>query len=211
MTERLGFIGLGAMGAPMAKRLLGGGYPLLAFDQNPVALQKLVDAGAEAAGSVKEVADNVECVLVSLPTPDVVKAVALGAGGVCEGSRVKTFIDLSTTGPRMAQSVAEGLAKHGITQMDSPVSGGVGGAEKGTLAVMVAGPEPLWDRYKPALSFIGKPFFVGETAGHGQMMKLLNNYLSATAMVATAEAFVVGAKAGLDADVMVDVTRPMYP
>ncbi len=205
MTERLGFIGLGAMGLPMAKRLLGGGYPLLAFDQNPAALQALVDAGAEAATSIKDVADQVECVLVSLPTPDVVKTVALGEGGVCTGSRVKTFIDLSTTGPRMAESIATGLAEHGITQMDSPVSGGVGGAEKGTLAVMVAGPEALWDRYQPALAYIGKPFFVGETPGHGQMIKLLNNYLSATAMVATAEAFVVGAKAGLDPDVMVEV------
>jgi len=205
MTERLGFIGLGAMGAPMAKRLLGGGYPLLVFDSNPKAVEALVAAGAEAAASIKDVADQVECVLVSLPTPDVVRAVALGEGGVCEGSRVKTFIDLSTTGPRMAQTIAEGLSEHGIAQVDSPVSGGVGGAEKGTLAVMVAGPEALWERYKPALEFIGKPFFVGETAGHGQMMKLLNNYLSATAMVASAEAFVVGAKAGLDPDVMVDV------
>ena len=205
MAERLGFIGLGAMGLPMAKRLLGGGYPLLAFYQNPKALQALVDAGAEAATSIKDVADQVECILVSLPTPDVVKAVALGEGGVAEGSRVKTFIDLSTTGPRMAQTIATGLAEHNIAQMDSPVSGGVGGAEKGTLAVMVAGPEALWDRYKPALEFIGKPFFVGETPGHGQMIKLLNNYLSATAMVATAEAFVVGAKAGLDPDVMVEV------
>jgi 3-hydroxyisobutyrate dehydrogenase-like beta-hydroxyacid dehydrogenase len=101
--------------------------------------------------------------------------------------------------------VAEGLAAHGIDQLDSPVSGGVGGAEKGTIAVMVSGPEARWDQYKPALDTIGNPFFVGEGAGQGQMMKLLNNYLSATAMVATAEAFVVGAKAGLDPDKMVEV------
>lgn len=205
MSDRIGFIGLGAMGRPMALNLVKAGFDLLVFDMNPAAVKALTDAGATAAASVKDAADNADCIMVSLPTPDVVKSVALGEGGVCEGTRVKTFIDLSTTGPRVAQEVAAGLAKHGIDQLDAPVSGGVGGAEKGTIAVMVSGPENRWEQYKAAFDAIGNPFFVGEGAGQGQMMKLLNNYLSATAMVATAEAFVVGAKAGLDPDKMVDV------
>lgn len=205
MSDRIGFVGLGSMGKPMALNLVKGGYDLLVFDTNPAAVKALVDAGATATASVKDLADQADCVMVSLPTPDVVKAVALGPGGVCEGSRVKTFVDLSTTGPRMAQAVATGLAEHGIDQLDAPVSGGVGGAEKGTIAVMVSGPENRWEQYKAAFDVIGNPFFVGEGAGQGQMMKLLNNYLSATAMVSTAEAFVVGAKAGLDPDKMVEV------
>src|SRR6056297_1168837 len=205
MSDRIGFIGLGSMGKPMALNLAAAGYDLLVFDSNPNALQALVDAGATAAASVKDLADNADCVMVSLPTPAIVKTVALGEGGVAEGRRVKTFVDLSTTGPRMALDVAKGLAEHNIDQLDAPVSGGVGGAEKATIAVMVSGPEKRWEQYKDALDAIGNPFFIGEEAGQGQMMKLLNNYLSATAMVATAEAFVAGAKAGLDPDKMVEV------
>ena len=205
MAEKIGFIGLGAMGGPMAKNLVKAGFELVVFDPSPTAQAALTDAGATAASSAKDVADQAPCVMVSLPTPDVVKAVALGEGGVCEGAAVQTFVDLSTTGPRVAADIAAGLAAHDIAQLDSPVSGGVGGAEKATLAVMVSGPQAHWERYEPALKAIGKPFFIGEEAGQGQMMKLLNNYLSATAMVATAEAFVAGAKAGLDPDVMVDV------
>ncbi|MGY9056377.1 MAG: NAD(P)-binding domain-containing protein, partial [Alphaproteobacteria bacterium] len=100
MADRIGFVGLGSMGKPMALNLVKGGYDLLVFDSNPVALKALVDAGATAAASVKDLADNADCIMASLPTPDVVKAVALGEGGVAEGSRLKTFIDLSTTGPR---------------------------------------------------------------------------------------------------------------
>ena len=205
MADALGFVGLGAMGRPMAKRLVEAGFEVVAFDTNATALQALIEAGAQAGASVKDVADRAGAVFVSLPTPDVVKTVALGPSGVAEGSRARTFVDLSTTGPRVAADVARGLAEHGIDQLDSPVSGGVGGAKKGTLAVMVSGPEARWEEYKAAIEAIGKPFFIGETAGQGQMMKLLNNYLSATAMVATAEAFVAGAKAGLDPGAMVDV------
>jgi len=203
MGEAIGFIGVGAMGGPMCKRLIGAGYEVTAFDPNSSALDVIVSAGAKRAGSTRELADSVEVIFVSLPTPPIVKAVAEEA---MQGSKLKLLIDLSTTGPRAAQDIGEMLNSNGVEMLDSPVSGGVGGAEKGTLAVMVSGPEAHWEKWKTALQAIGhNAFFVGETQGHGQMMKLINNLLSATAMVASAEAFALGAKAGLDPDVMVNV------
>jgi len=203
MGETIGFIGLGAMGGPMARRLLGAGHTVIACDANPAALDAMVASGAQATASARTLGDQVETIMVSLPTPAVVQAVA---AEVAEGSKAKLFIDLSTTGPRVAQDVGAMLNKKGLEMLDSPVSGGVGGAEKGTLAVMVSGPEAQWNRWKPVLQAIGhNAYFVGEGQGQGQMMKLINNMLSATAMVASAEAFALGAKAGLDPDIMVQV------
>jgi 3-hydroxyisobutyrate dehydrogenase-like beta-hydroxyacid dehydrogenase len=134
-----------------------------------------------------------------------VLAVATGEGGVAGGAKVRRFVDLSTTGARMARRIAAALAEHDIVQIDCPVSGGVGGAAKGTLAVMVAGPlpecKPLW----PAFEVIGKVFYIGDKPGMGQTMKLANNLMSATAMAITSEAMVMGVKAGLDPQVMLDV------
>ena len=138
--KQLGFIGVGTMGRHMASRLLEAGYALTIFDTNETAMQRLEQRGAKRAKSPADVASQCETVLVSLPTPDVVKAVALGKDGVIEGSKAKVFVDLSTTGPRVAKEVFEGLAKKGITAVDSPVSGGPTGAEKGTLAMMIAAP-----------------------------------------------------------------------
>ena len=203
MSESIGFIGLGAMGGPMARRLLDAGHTVTAFDPNAKALEALVTHGATAAASTKALADTVETIFVSLPTPNIVKAVA---EDVAKGAKAKLFVDLSTTGPRAAQDIGKILNAAGVEMLDSPVSGGVGGAEKGTLAVMVSGPEAQWTRWRPVLEVIGKSaFFIGEGQGQGQMMKLINNMLSATAMAASAEAFALGAKAGLDPDIMVNV------
>ena len=130
---------------------------------------------------------------------------ATGEGGVIHGKRVKRFVDLSTTGSRVAAEISAALAKKNIVQIDSPVSGGVGGANKGTLAVMVSGPQADIDVVKDALSVFGTVFVVGAKAGMAQTMKLANNFLSATAMAATSEAVVMGVKAGLDPAVMIDV------
>lgn len=205
MPEHLGFIGIGRMGGPMAGRLLDAGYRLTLFDTSADALKALAARGAEVARSARDVASAVETVLVSLPTPDIVRAVALGAGGIAEGSRVKTFVDLSTTGPRMAAEIAEGLGQRGIAAVDSPVSGGVGGAQKGTLAVMAACPHALFERLEPVLRVLGKVFYIGARPGMGQTMKLANNLMSAAAMAISCEAIVMGVKAGLDPQVMVDV------
>ncbi|MGA2129668.1 MAG: NAD(P)-dependent oxidoreductase, partial [Xanthobacteraceae bacterium] len=161
--------------------------------------------GARRAASPAEVAAVAETVLVSLPTPDVVQMVALSAAGIIAGSKVKTFVDLSTTGPRVAVEVAKNLAAKGITAVDAPVSGGPAGAEKGTLAVMVACPRKLADELRPVLDVIGKVFWIGEKPGMGQTMKLVNNLLSASALAITSEAMVLGCKAGLDPAVMLDV------
>jgi 3-hydroxyisobutyrate dehydrogenase-like beta-hydroxyacid dehydrogenase len=143
--------------------------------------------------------------MASLPSPEASLVVAIGKDGVIGGTRVRRFVDLSTTGARMAVRIAEALAAREIVQIDSPVSGGPGGAEKGTLAVMVSGPRAEIERLKPALSVFGKVFVIGERPGMAQTMKLANNLLSATAMVATSEAVVMGVKAGLDPSVMIEV------
>jgi 3-hydroxyisobutyrate dehydrogenase-like beta-hydroxyacid dehydrogenase len=175
------------------------------FDTRQEVVDKFVAMGAQAASSPKDVADRVETVMASLPSLQASLEVATGAGGVIEGKRVRRFIDLSTVGSQMAVRIHGILAERNIVQLDSPVSGGVGGAEKGTLAVMVSGPKADFEAVKPALEVIGKVFFIGEKPGSGQTMKLANNFLSATAMVATSEAVVMGVKSGLDPKVMVDV------
>ena len=201
----IGFIGLGKMGFPMARRLIEAGHKLVVFDTRKEAVDKLLARGARAATSPRDVADKVETVMASLPSLQASLDVATGAGGVIEGKRVKRFVDLSTVGSQMAAKIHGLLAAKNIVQIDSPVSGGVGGAEKGTLAVMVSGPRAECETVKPALDVIGKVFFIGEKPGAAQTMKLANNFLSATAMVATSEAVVMGVKSGLDPAVMVDV------
>jgi 3-hydroxyisobutyrate dehydrogenase-like beta-hydroxyacid dehydrogenase len=201
----IGFIGLGNMGFHMARRLVEAGHQLVVSDTRPQAVARLTELGAQAAASPAEIADRVETVIASLPTPDIVHAVATGPRGVIEGQRVRRFIDTSTTGSAMAKRIFARLKERSIVQIDSPVSGGVGGAAKGTLAVMASGPRPEVSLVEPVLAVFGKVFFIGEQPGDGQTMKLANNFLSATAMAATAEAMVMGTKAGLDPRVMLDV------
>jgi 3-hydroxyisobutyrate dehydrogenase-like beta-hydroxyacid dehydrogenase len=201
----IGFIGAGRMGFHMVRRLIEAGHTLIVYDTSAEMLARVEKLGAKRAASPVDVADRVETVMASLPTPDVVLKVATGDGGVIAGRKVKRFIDLSTTGAQMAARVAELLKARNIALIDSPVSGGVGGAEKGTLAVMVSGPAAEIAAVEAALGVIGRVFKISERAGAAQTMKLLNNYLSATAMAATAEAMVMGVKAGLDPKLMLDV------
>ena len=203
--QSIGFIGVGRMGARMARRLIQAGYQLTIHDTSAEAIAPLIEAGAKRAGSPAAVASAAEIVFASVPTPPIVQAVALGPQGVIEGSRVKIFIDVSTTGATVAKIVAQGLAAKGIKAVDAPVSGGIAGAEKGTLAVMVSCPEDVFATVKPVLEVIGKLFFVGTQPGQGQTMKLLNNLLSATAMAITSEAVAMGVKAGLDPSLVIDV------
>ena len=201
----IGFIGLGKMGFPMARRLVEARHQLVVFDTRKEVVDKLVALGAKAASSPKDVADRAETVMASLPSLQASLEVATGKGGVIEGKLIKRFVDLSTVGSQMAVKIHDLLAKKNIVQIDCPVSGGVSGAEKGTLAVMVSGPRAEFETLKPALEVIGKVFFIGEKPGSAQTMKLANNLLSATAMVATSEAVVMGVKSGLDPAVMIDV------
>src|ERR1700730_4943012 len=137
----IGFIGLGKMGFPMARRLIEAKHALVVYDQRKEAVDKLVALGAKAASSPKDVADRAETVLASLPSLQASLEVATGKDGVIEGARTKRFVDLSTVGSQMAARIHDLLAKRNIVQLDSPVSGGVGGAEKGPLAGRVAGPK----------------------------------------------------------------------
>jgi 3-hydroxyisobutyrate dehydrogenase-like beta-hydroxyacid dehydrogenase len=189
----------------MARRLIEAGHKLVVYDTRNDAVAPLVALGAQVASSPADVADRVETVMASLPSLQISEKVATGEGGVIHGKRVKRFIDLSTTGSQVAAKIAAALAKKSIVQIDSPVSGGVGGANKGTLAVMVSGPRAEVDLIKDVLAVFGKVFVIGEKPGMAQTMKLANNFLSATAMAATSEAVAMGVKAGLDPAVMIDV------
>lgn len=203
--ESFGFIGVGRMGSPMATRLLDAGRRLWVFDRDERAIERLVSRGARPARSASEVASEAETVFLSLPTPDIVRDVALGAGGVAEGTKVKRVVDFSTTGPRVAVAVAKALAERGMTYVDAPVSGGIAGARNGTLAVMVSCPKAVFGEIEPVLKTFGKVFFVGEGAGQGQTMKLANNLLAAAAIAVSSEAIVMGVKAGLDPKMMLEV------
>ena len=201
----IGFIGLGNMGGPMSRRLVEAGHQLTVFDTRPEAMERLTKIGATAARSPADVADRVETVMTSLPSLDIGLKVATGDGGIIRGNRVRRYVDLSTTGSRAAIKTAEILKERNIVQIDCPVSGGVGGAEKGTLAVMVSGPKEEVEPIRPALEVFGKVFYCGDKPGMAQSMKLANNFLSATGLAASSEAIALGVKAGLDPSLMVDV------
>jgi 3-hydroxyisobutyrate dehydrogenase-like beta-hydroxyacid dehydrogenase len=199
----LGFVGVGRMGGLMAPRLLDKGYRVTVFDRSASAVEKLRELGAIAAASAAEVADAADIVFLSLPTPEIVQDVATGP--LANGKRVKTIIDVSTTGPKVASAVARDLEKHGVTYVDAPVSGGLKGAREGTLAVMVACPKPTFELIRPIMEILGRVFFVGEGAGQAQTLKLANNLLAAGVIAMTSEALAMGVKAGLDPKVMCDV------
>jgi 3-hydroxyisobutyrate dehydrogenase-like beta-hydroxyacid dehydrogenase len=146
-----------------------------------------------------------DIVFFSLPEPEDVRGEAIGEEGVGEGRRARILVDLSTTGPRTTRLVAEALAEKRIALIDAPVSGGVAGATKGTLAVMVSGEAEPLERVEPLLRIFGRVFRVGDRPGLAQMMKLANNLLSACALAATSEVMVMGVKAGLDPKLMIDV------
>jgi 3-hydroxyisobutyrate dehydrogenase-like beta-hydroxyacid dehydrogenase len=191
------------MGGPMASRLLEAGHSLSVFDTNADAVKALVDKGATAAASAEDVASAAETVFISLPTPPIVQAVSLGS--ILKGNRLKTLIDLSTTGPTVAGVVAKAAAERGVAWVDSPVSGGVNGATKGTLAVMVSCAKATFPQVDPVLKTFGKTFYVGEKPGLAQIAKLANNLLAAAAIVLSSEAVVMGVKAGLDARTLIDI------
>lgn len=190
------------MGAPIARRLLDAGHPLVVFDVSADAVAGSTGRGAVAARSARDVADRAETVLVSLPTPAVSAAVA---AEVSAGSAVRRYVDLSTVGSQAAQRNSAVLGESGVAALDAPVSGGVHGAEAGTLAVMVSGPRSDFDALESVFAPIGRAIFVSEKPGAAQTMKLVNNLMAATTLAATAEVMVMGVKAGLDASVMIDV------
>jgi 3-hydroxyisobutyrate dehydrogenase-like beta-hydroxyacid dehydrogenase len=201
-TTDLGFIGVGRMGAHMARRLLNAGHSLTVYDTSADAVAAMVDAGAQAASSPLDVANATETTFLSLPTPDIVERVCRELIGA---KRLRHVADCSTTGPQVARVVHADLAHHNIVYMDTPVSGGMAGARDGTLAVMVSGERQVFDGLESALKNFGKVFYVGDGAGQAQIMKLANNLLAAAAIVLSSEAIAMGVKAGLNARQMCEI------
>jgi len=199
----VGFVGLGAMGAHMAARMIDAGHHLAIFDTRAEAVAPHVARGARACNSAGAVADAADTVLVSLPTPDIVRAVA---GELATGDAIEAFVDLSTTGPAVAAEVAAALSAAGVACLDAPVSGGVAGAQAGTLTIMAAGDEALFQSLRPLLETLGRNVvLVGAEPGQGQLAKVLNNLLSASAIAITGEALALGVHGGLSARTLLDV------
>ena len=196
----IGLVGLGAMGLPISRALLESGHELAVFDLDPAAVAA---SGGSACASAREVADRAETVLVSLPTPAIVRSVL---GELLGGEAMRTFVDLSTTGAAVTVELAREAEASGVEYLEAPVSGGVSGAEARTLAVMASGDEAAFEGIRPLLeTFGGAVVFVGPEHGQGQLAKLLNNVLSATALVATSEVVAMGADAGLDPVTLVGI------
>lgn len=201
--RRLGFIGLGQMGGPMAANVAAAGFDLLCFDQ--AGTLDRVPPGATAAGSAQEVFAGTDTILLSLPDGAATLSVVdeLVAAGE---RRVTTVVDLSTVGPAVASEAAARLAPAGVAYVDGPVSGGAAGARAATISLMFGGPDEVLAAHRDVLeSFTGNVFHVGLRPGQGQTMKLLNNFLSATALVATSEALACGLSHGLAMETMLDV------
>ena len=204
-AERIGFIGVGRMGGPMAARLLDAGHSLTVCDADEAAVHPLLNAGAQRASSPAAVASAASVVFASLPTPQIVFEVVAGPNGIREGTTIRTFVDLSTSGAAAANRIDHALRERGVDALDAPVSGGVAGARAGTLALMVSGPRHAFTTIEPMLRILGRVFFVGERPGLGQTLKLANNLMSQAAIAITAEALALGVKAGLDPGVMLEV------
>lgn len=203
--DAIGFVGLGNMGLPMVRRLVHAGRDVIVYDIDEHARAAAAAAGATAATSGQDVAEQAGVVLLSLPTPAIVERAVLGSAGVAHGHAVHVIVELSTSGVPAITALAAELARRNIDLVDSPVSGGKAGAQAGTLALMMACSQERFDVIAPLVAPLGRVFHVGDSPGKGQAMKLVNNYLSAAALTTTSEAAVWGVKAGLDPQVMMDV------
>lgn len=203
MAEIIGWIGIGSMGHRMSRHLVAAGHKLVMADA--VSTEK-APKGAEIAKSNAEVATRADVVVLSLPDGKVSEAVARELAAASP-RRVKTVIDTSTIGIKAAETVAEILKGAGIELIDAPVSGGTSGADKATIAIMVAGPAASYERFKPLLALMGKPFHVGPKPGQGQAVKILNNFLSATALAATSEAIAFGTRQGIEMKTILDIVN----
>ncbi len=200
------FIGTGAMGRPMAARLIGAGLPLTVNNRSRGKAQTLLAAGARWAQNPAEAADNADVVLTCVTNNEATEDVLFGRMGVTTAIRVKCVVDFSTSGPPTAASIGKRLRDKGIAFVDAPVTGGTPRAANGTLTIIAAGDPAAIDMARPAFAVMGSNIFIaGSQPGQAQMVKLVNNMLNYLAMAATAEALVVGVKAGLDPQLMLDV------
>ena len=197
--ERIGFIGLGIMGRPMATHLAEAGYPLIVSDLNPEPVAALAALGARAGGSPKEIATATDLVITMLPDSPDVEGVMFGRDGVLEGLQAGSLvIDMSTISPAVARRVAAAAGERGSDALDAPVSGGQVGAQNATLSIMVGGPAAAFERARPILERMGKNIVhVGEV-GAGQVTKAANEIVVAVTIAAVSEALLLAVKSGVD-------------
>ncbi len=196
---KIGFIGTGTMGRPMLANLVKQGFQVAAFDIVPAALDAAVGSGAARAGSLAEAVSAAELIITMLPSSANVEAAYLGAGGVLDAAPAgRLCVDMSTIDPGVSQRVAARLAERGLRFLDAPVSGGVGGAEAGTLAIMVGGAAADLEEARPALAAMGANVIHVGAIGAGEVAKLCNNLISGSALIAVAEAFRIGEAYGVD-------------
>lgn len=207
-AARVGFIGLGAMGNPMAANLLQAGHHLTVHDLRPEGAQNLLDGGASWAASPAEVAGASDVTFLSLPTPADVDEVMCRSDGVLAGAQPgSTIFDLSTNSPTVVRSLAERAAEQGVAFLDAPVSGGVAGARKGALALMVGGDQETFERHRHVLDVLGNRVFHLGDVGAGSVAKLVNNMLFFHGLLGTVEAVVLAGKAGVDLGALRDVVQ----
>jgi len=208
---RIGFIGLGRMGHPMARNLARAGYRIVAHDADRDALRRACDAtGAEAPGELKAAAERCEAVITMLPDGEAVRAVALGPGGpgdclLAGLSRGSVLIDMSSSSPLGTRELGARLAERGVAMLDAPVSGGVRKAADATLSIMVGGDPRSVARCRALFEALGKQIFIAGPLGAGHAMKALNNYVSAAGLVAAVEGVLAAQRFGLDPKNVVDI------
>ena len=206
--EKIGFIGLGIMGNPMAKNLLRAGYSLTVYDIVPEKIADVVAAGAVAGSSNKEVAEKSEIVITMLPNSPEVKEAVLGADGVLEGAAPGTIlVDMSSIAPLASKEVSERAREKDVVVLDAPVSGGEPKAVEGTLAIMVGGPQETFDEVKDILSVMGASVTLVGEIGSGNMTKLANQIIVALNIAAMSEAMVLATKSGVDPEKVFQAIR----
>ncbi len=204
---RIGFIGLGNMGLPMAQNLLKVGHAVSGFDVSKAQVDALAASGGTAAATAKAAAQGAEIVITMLPAGQHVRDVYLGEGGALAAASPGTLlIDSSTIDVETARAVAAAAANKSLLMLDAPVSGGVGGAQAATLTFMVGGPDEAFARGKPILEAMGKTIVHAGGAGNGQAAKICNNMILGVSMIAVSEAFVLAEKLGLDAQKLFDIS-----
>ena len=204
MAPRIGFIGLGIMGKPMARNLMKAGFPVTVHNRSQAKVEELVKEGASRAASPREVASATDIVITMLPNSPDVELVALGAVGIKEGARAgQLFIDMSTINPVVAQKIAKELAPLGVAMVDAPVSGGEKGAIEGTLSIMAGGAPEDFERALPVFNALGKTITHMGPIGTGGFTKLANQIIVAVNLTAIGEALVLGTKAGVDPEKMI--------
>lgn len=202
----LGFIGLGAMGGPMCRRLLDKGYSIAVYDIHQPALAELVELGAQASSSPADVGACSDIVLTSLPNADIVEQVLLGPKGLASGMRPgSVLIELSSSRPSTTRRIAEVLAAKGVGCLDAPVSRGVPAARQGTLSIMVGGDPDVLKRCRPVLEVLGTDILHVGQVSSGHALKALNNLLSATNFVVAVEAMLIGVSLGMNPGSMIEV------